>query len=132
MNKVTEVNIDLIETIELVNEELSFNGNNSEVVHQDHEIISTIEAENHTTIEVVFNILDLKMHTLNLKGYILGVYKKVIENFDVDEEFEMLWSTEFGKHNGFSPREFIRILEEDEAYFKEQLNELQNQKIIAI
>jgi hypothetical protein len=52
----------------------------------------------------------------------------LIENFDVDEEFEMLWSTEFGKHNGFSPREFIRILEEDEAYFKEQLNELQNQK----
>lgn len=128
MNKVTEVNIDLIETIELVNEELSFNGNNSEVVHQDQEIISTIEAENHTTIEVVFNILDLKMHTLNLKGYILGVYEKAIENFDVDEEFEMLWSTEFGRHNGFSPREFIRILEEDEAYFKEQLNELQNQK----
>ncbi|MCM5673021.1 hypothetical protein [Staphylococcus hominis] len=128
MSKVTEVSIDLIETIELVNEELSFNGNNSEVVHQDHEIISTIEAENHTTIEVVFNILDLKMHTLNLKGYILGVYEKAIENFDVDEEFEMLWSTEFGKHNGFSPREFIRILEEDEAYFKEQLNELQNQK----
>lgn len=128
MSKVTEVSIDLIETIEQVNEELSFNGNNSEVVHQDHEIISTIEAENHTTIEVVFNILDLKMHTLNLKGYILGIYEKAIENFDVDEEFEMLWSTEFGNHNGFSPREFIRILEEDEAYFKEQLNELQNQK----
>lgn len=128
MSKVTEVSIDLIETIEQVNEELSFNGNNSEVVHQDHEINSTIEAENHTTIEVVFNILDLKMHTLNLKGYILGIYEKAIENFDVDEEFEMLWSTEFGKHNGFSPREFIRILEEDEAYFKEQLNELQNQK----
>lgn len=128
MSKVTEVSIDLIETIELVNEELSFNGNNSEVVHQEDEIISTIEAENHTTIEVVFNILDLKMHTLNLKGYILAIYEKAIENFDVDEEFEMLWSTEFGKHNGFSPREFIRILEEDEAYFKEQLNELQNQK----
>lgn len=128
MSKVTEVSIDLIETIELVNEELSFNGNNSEVVQEGREIISTIEAENHTTIEVVFNILDLKMHTLNLKGYILGVYEKAIENFDVDEEFEMLWSTEFGKHNGFSPREFIRILEEDEAYFKEQLNELQNQK----
>ncbi|MDH9922372.1 hypothetical protein PZL33_10535 [Staphylococcus hominis] len=128
MSKVTEVSIDLIETIEQVNEELSFNGNNSEVVHQDQEIISTIEAENHTTIEVVFNILDLKMHTLNLKGYILGIYEKAIENFDVDEEFEMLWSTEFGNHNGFSPREFIRILEEDEAYFKEQLNELQNQK----
>ena len=128
MSKVTEVSIDLIETIELVNEELSFNGNNSEVVQEGREIISTIEAENHTTIEVVFNILDLKMHTLNLKGYILGVYEKAIENFDVDEEFEMLWSTEFGKHNGFSPREFIRILEEDEAHFKEQLNELQNQK----
>lgn len=128
MSKVTEVSIDLIETIELVNEELSFNGNNSEVVHQDHEIISRIEAENHTTLEVVFNILDLKMHTLNLKDYILAIYEKAIEKFDVDEEFEMLWSTEFGKHNGFSPREFIRILEEDEAYFKEQLNELQNQK----
>lgn len=128
MSKVTEVSIDLIETIELVNEELSFNGNNSEVVHQDHEIISRIEAENHTTLEVVFNILDLKMHTLNLKDYILAIYEKAIEKFDVDEEFEMLWSTEFGRHNGFSPREFIRILEEDGAYFKEQLNELQNQK----
>ncbi|MCI2910956.1 hypothetical protein [Staphylococcus hominis] len=128
MNKVTEVSIDLIETIELVNEELSFNGNNSEVVHQDHEIISTIEAKNHTTIAVVINILDLKMHTLNLKDYILAIYEKAIEEFDVDEEFESLWTIKFGRHNGFSPREFIRILEEDEAYFKDQLNELQSQK----
>lgn len=128
MNKVTEVSIDLIETIEQVNEELSFNGNNSEVVHQDHEIISTIEAKNHTTIAVVINIFDLKMHTLNLKDYILAIYEKAIEEFDVDEEFESLWSIKFGRHNGFSPREFIAILEEDEAYFKDQLNELQNQK----
>ncbi|MGX0176176.1 hypothetical protein [Staphylococcus hominis] len=128
MSKVTEVSIDLIETIEQVNEELSFNGNNSEVVHQDHEIISTIEAKNHTTIAVVINILDLKMHTLNLKDYILAIYEKAIEEFDVDEEFESLWTIKFGRHNGFSPREFIGILEEDEAYFKDQLNELQNQK----
>ncbi|MGJ8462392.1 hypothetical protein ACSGFZ_03675 [Staphylococcus haemolyticus] len=128
MSKVTEVSIDLIETIELVNEELSFNGNNSEVVQEGREIISTIEAENHTTIHVVINILDLKMHILNLKDYILAIYESAIELFDVDDEFESLWSIEFGRHNGFSPRYFISILEEDEAYFKEQLKELQNQK----
>jgi hypothetical protein len=129
MSKVTEVSIDLIETIELVNEELSFNGNNSEeVVQGGREIISTIEAENHTTIHVVINILDLKMHILNLKDYILAIYESAIELFDVDDEFESLWSIEFGRHNGFSPRYFISILEEDEAYFKEQLKELQNQK----
>ncbi|MCH4519537.1 hypothetical protein [Staphylococcus haemolyticus] len=128
MNKETEVSIDLIETIEQINEELSFNNNNSDVVHQDHEIISTIEAENHTTIEVIINIFILKLHTLNLKDYILEVYEKAIEEFDVDNEFDSLWSSEFGRHNGFSPREFIAILEEDEAYFKNQLNELRNQK----
>lgn len=128
MSKETEISINLIEIIEQVNEELSFNGNNSEVVQEGREIISTIEAENHTTIHVVINILDLKMHILNLKDYILAIYESAIELFDVDDEFESLWSIEFGRHNGFSPRYFISILEEDEVYFKEQLKELQNQK----
>ncbi|HDG8789424.1 TPA: hypothetical protein PBT65_001725 [Staphylococcus aureus] len=113
----TEFKMDLIEIAEIVNEELGFNGINSEVLHQGEEIISVIEAKNHTTIAVEFDILELKKHALNLKNYIVNMYQKYVEQFDVDEEFNMLWSKEFAEHNNFTPSQFLNILEQDRNYF---------------
>lgn len=113
----TEIKMDLVEIVEIVNEELGFHGINSEVLHQGEEIISVIEAENHTTISVEFDILELKKHALNLKNYIVNMYQKHVEQFDIDEEFNMLWSKEFGEHNNFTPSQFLNILEQDRNYF---------------
>ena len=49
---------------------------------------------------------------------------KQLEEFDADNEFMELWSKEFAEHNSFTPSQFIRILQEDEASFKGLAREL--------
>lgn len=117
----TSINLDLIEVIEIINESLQFNGINSEVIVDNDVIISTIEADNNTTISVIFDIYELKANLLELKPFILKSYMVAIESFDIDLEFNELWSPLFGKHNNFTPREFMNILEEDHQYFKNQI-----------
>jgi hypothetical protein len=47
-----------------------------------------------------------------------------LESFDADNEFMELWSVEFAKRNHFKPSQFIRMLQEDEASFKELAKKL--------
>jgi hypothetical protein len=118
----TSIKLDLVEVIEIINESLNLNGINSEVIVDNDEIISTIEkADNNTTISVIFDIYELKLNSLELKSFILNSYMMAIESFDIDEEFNKLWSPSFGKHNNFTPSEFMKILEEDYQYFKNQI-----------
>jgi len=49
-----------------------------------------------------------------------------LQDFDADERFTELWSKEFAKQNGFRPRHFIDMLEEDETSFNELARELEN------
>jgi hypothetical protein len=117
----TSIKLDLVEVIEIINESLNLNGINSEVIVDNDEIISTIEADNNTTISVIFDIYELKLNSLELKSFILNSYMMAIESFDIDEEFNKLWSPSFGKHNNFTPSEFMKILEEDYQYFLNQI-----------
>jgi hypothetical protein len=117
----TSIKLDLVEVIEIINESLNLNGINSEVIVDNDEIISTIEADNNTTISVIFDIYELKLNSLELKSFILNSYMMAIESFDIDEEFNKLWSPSFGKHNNFTLSEFMKILEEDYQYFKNQI-----------
>ena len=48
------------------------------------------------------------------------------EDFDTDEQFMELWSVEFAEHNHFSPSQFIRMLQEDEASLKKLAYKLRN------
>ena len=41
-----------------------------------------------------------------------------LDYFDADEEFDELWSREFGHHNGFTPSVFLDTLISDEKYFE--------------
>jgi len=47
-----------------------------------------------------------------------------LKDFDADEQFMELWSKDFAEHNHFKPSQFIRMLQEDEASFKELAHEL--------
>jgi hypothetical protein len=49
-----------------------------------------------------------------------------MQDFDAEEEFEVLWSREFGNHNGFSAFEFVEMLQEDEAQFHEAAEEIRD------
>jgi hypothetical protein len=49
-----------------------------------------------------------------------------LENFDADERFTELWSKEFAGHNHFKPSQFLKMLQEDEASFKELAGKLEN------
>ena len=49
---------------------------------------------------------------------------EMLQNFDADERFMELWSVDFAKHNHFKPSQFIKMLQEDEASFKELAVEL--------
>lgn len=42
-----------------------------------------------------------------------------MREFDADEEFNEMWSPKFGDHNGFTPSEFMGMLQEDMAFFRE-------------
>ncbi|MDR0574317.1 MAG: hypothetical protein LBG96_09865 [Tannerella sp.] len=48
-----------------------------------------------------------------------------LRDFEADERFTEWWSADFAKHNGFSPSQFLRMLQEDEASFRELADNLE-------
>jgi hypothetical protein len=46
------------------------------------------------------------------------------EDFSADEKFDEWWNPAFGKHNGFTPSEFLRMLMADEKALRELAEEL--------
>lgn len=118
---------DLKEELEYVTSHLDF-GNN-EVYIDDSMINVTIEAPNHTTLNIQF--IDNEIE--KLKSEFMSTYIKhaikTIEAFDPEETFNELWSPEFANHNNFTPFQFVEILKEDEQFFKEEKDQLQKQLI---
>lgn len=47
--------------------------------------------------------------------------------FDKNEEFNDLWSVEFGEHNNFTAYDFMEMLKEDEDYFKNVTKKLREE-----
>ncbi|SUL87597.1 hypothetical protein [Staphylococcus aureus] len=109
--------INLIKLIEDINETLGLVNINSEVFIEDDVIFSVIESPNHTTITINLNVNDLKENKDSIISYILHQYQKIIQEFDIDEVFNELWSDDFANRNQFKPSEFIKILESDMEYF---------------
>ncbi|MDQ7134595.1 hypothetical protein [Staphylococcus aureus] len=115
------ISVDLIEVISEFNDDLGLTGVNSEVYKEGDSIFSVIEAPNHTTLHIQLNIEELKNEKSGLRFYIFNEYEKSINEFDIDDYFNELWSQEFGEHNHFTPSQFLRILEEDKAYFEKSV-----------
>jgi len=77
----------------------------------------TVEAPNNATWQIQFKTDD----------DIDAIISKTIcqlEEFDADNEFTELWNVDFANHNHFKPSQFIKMLQEDEATFKELAGEL--------
>ncbi|MHA3723747.1 hypothetical protein ACXR2T_07695 [Leucobacter sp. HY1910] len=74
----------------------------------------TVEAPNHATWRVDTDGFE--------DGGTMGDLKATIaqdlDDFDPDEQFDEIWSPEFGEHNGFTPRQFLDGLREDKAFFE--------------
>ena len=79
-----------------------------------------VEAPNHATVEVTVDLSDWVLEDKKMiKKIILRAVADEIRTFNADDEFDELWSIEFGRRNGFRASEFIQMLQEDEEYFKE-------------
>ncbi|MCL8206278.1 hypothetical protein M5361_14155 [Ligilactobacillus agilis] len=90
-----------------------------------------VEAPNHAsvTIDIYLNDIDKGgKENKKVKIAMLNEIADKIKCFDADDEFDEIWSYEFGKHNNFRPSQFLRMLLEDEDYF-DQCSEKMYQEV---
>jgi hypothetical protein len=54
------------------------------------------------------------------------IYKTVttLNDFDADDRFTELWDVDFSKRTGFSPSQFVKMLQEDKETFQELADKL--------
>lgn len=99
---------------------------NAEVIIGHQDITMSIEAPQHTVMSVYFNQSDIEqLHEPDaFYGIVTKRIKEAVEHFDVDAEFDELWSPAFRDHNGFKASQFIRLLESDKRYFEEVVSAL--------
>jgi len=65
--------------------------------------------------------LEINYNNGALQDYILGEYKKAIDNFDVDEEFTEIWNRSLPMYAGLTPTQLLEMLNDDLDFFKHQL-----------
>ena len=108
-----------VDIAQRVMEEYELDYDNGEVFEQDDGVYMTVEAPNHATIGVDFD-KDSDEQT------ILREVADFMDSFDADDEFDELWSREFGEHNHFTPSQFIHMLMEDERFYRETATRLRS------
>lgn len=116
--------MDLINAIGVVEgfiESKGLDHGNSEVFEQDGDLYFSIEGTNHLTLGewLIGNEIGACESDMELIEYLKYVMKERVRDFDVDEEFTEVWSEEFGRHNGFTPRQFMKMLEDDAEYLED-------------
>ncbi len=121
----TEKIIDMIEKIARENYML---GDNSELHEQENGIYAIFEEENHATIVIWFD-LDVmeELNSVEILSYVLSTIIYRLRQFDAEEEFNELWSTDFGERNGYTAFEFVEMLKADEQQFHQKADILEKQ-----
>ncbi|MBE7387598.1 hypothetical protein [Ligilactobacillus salivarius] len=121
--KTTEVLTpqEIIDLAENIINRYDLDYNNAEVELFENDVLAMIvEAPNHATIEVTVDLNNWVLEDKKIvQKIILRTIADEIRKFNADDEFDEFWSVDFGRHNGFRASEFIQMLQEDEAYFKE-------------
>lgn len=106
--------------IEELNEKLGFDGNNSEIIHEgtgEYEGYDiSIEGNHYTTLQIYLEHQDLEKHlkSKDLEMFILESYESAIADFDVDDEFDVLYDAVSSQYRA---SEFLNMLKEDEIFF---------------
>lgn len=121
--KTTEVLTpqEIIDLAENIINRYDLDYNNAEVELFENDVLAMIvEAPNHATIEVTVDLNNWVLEDKKIvQKIILRTIADEIRKFNADDEFDEFWSVDFGRHNGFRASEFIQMLQEDKAYFKE-------------
>lgn len=118
----------IIEMIKTIASENYMLGDNSEFFEQDNEIFARFEAENHATVGIWFDLDELEgADSVEVLSHVLYTIIYRLRQFDAEEEFNELWSVDFGKHNDFSPFEFVEMLKADEDEFWNKAGILEQQ-----
>ena len=110
MTKIEQIAQNIIEEYEL-------NYNNAEIIADNEGCQMIVEAPNHATVTIDIYLNDIDKGNKEVKIAMLNKIADKIKCFDADDEFDEIWSYEFGKHNNFRPSQFLRMLLEDEDYF---------------
>lgn len=125
-NEQKEQYFDFKGYIEEINEELGFDGGNSEVIEEELNhvdninnedyITVVIEGNQYTTLQIILKRQDLEKHLKNntLKWFILKEYEIAIADFDVDEVFDELYDAVSSQYRA---SQFLNMLKEDEIFF---------------
>lgn len=118
----------IIEMIKTIASENYMMGENSEFFEQDNQIYASFEEENHAMVSIWFDLDVMEsMNSVEILSYVLDTIIRRLKEFNADEEFNELWSTEFGEHNGYTPSEFIEMLKDDEDEFWNKAGILEQQ-----
>ena len=84
------------------------------------------EAPRNTTISELIDkgIIEDCEDAEEFEDILKRAFKRRVSSFDPDAEFNELWSVDFGNHNGFTAREFMELLDDDDAYFNDVADSL--------
>lgn len=118
----------IIEMIKTIANENCMLGYNSEFYEQGNEIYASFEEENHSMVRIWFDLDEFEdANSVEILSHILYTIIYRLRQFDAEEEFNEIWSKEFGKHNGYTAFEFVEMLKADEQQFHEKANILEQQ-----
>lgn len=82
-------------------------------------IMLTVEAPEHWTIDVNCDTkkLDVLMSNKDVVKKMLKLISKELKDLSVEDKFGELWSEEFSQYNHFTASQFLKMLEEDKAFY---------------
>lgn len=116
-----------------------YDQNTSFFIGDDGEMELLVDALNHTTLPInrsdgeFFKLEDIVDDHNNLNEAVIAESViNAVNNFDPDEEFNELWSPEYGEYNKFKPSEFIKMLTDDKEYYEEKAQELNDEYGLSI
>lgn len=118
----------IIEMIEKIARENYMLGDNSDFYEQGNGIYAIFEEENHATVGIWFDIDEFEdANSVEILSHVLYIIIYRLRQFDAEEEFNELWSTDFGERNGYTAFEFVEMLKADEQQFHQKADILEQQ-----
>lgn len=106
--------------VEQILEAYELNNNNTEVYWEDDYLFVYPSHKEGTSIQIEIHQDKMNgMHAIGLASFLLSEISWNLLEFSADDEFDELYSPEFGKRNDFTPSGFIKTLTKVEEDFKD-------------
>lgn len=83
-------------------------------VDKEHLIEFIVEAKNNASINISLD----QLKSAKTRNDVLRIIANEMLLFNADDEFNLIWSKEFGEQNNFKPSSFIQMLIDDQQQFQ--------------